>query len=93
MVPPFPPLVSLPSPRAHTHTPTHTPTHTHTHTHTHTQARQATIQRAQVARGFSYLLGKADKLTSVGAPAALLGCAFLALVGGASQMYTKPGSN
>ena len=57
------------------------------------QARQAAVQRAQVARGFSFLLGKSDKLVSVAGPSALLGCALFALVGGASQMYTKPGSN
>ena len=51
------------------------------------------VQRAQVARGFSFLLGKSDKLVSVAGPSALLGCALFALVGGASQMYTKPGSN
>ena len=57
------------------------------------QARQAALQRAQAARGFSYLLGKSDRLVSVAAPSALLGAALFMLVGGAAQMYTKPGSN
>ena len=56
-------------------------------------ARQPAVQRAQVARGFSFLLGKADRLTSVGAPAAFFGAAVFMLAGGAAQMYTKPGSN
>lgn len=58
-----------------------------------TQARQAAVQAAQKAIGFSYLLGKSDRIVAVALPTALVAFSFLAIAKGAAQMYTQPGKN
>lgn len=61
--------------------------------HTTQQARQAAVQAAQKAIGFSYLLGKSDRVVSVALPTALVAFSFVAIAKGAMQMYTQPGKN
>ena len=59
----------------------------------HKQARQAAVQAAQKAIGFSYLLGKSDRIFAVALPTALVAFSFVAVAKGAMQMYTQPGKN
>ena len=48
---------------------------------------------AQKAIGFSYLLGKSDRIFAVALPTALVAFSFVAVAKGAMQMYTQPGKN
>jgi hypothetical protein len=61
--------------------------------HQQKQARQAAVQAAQKAIGFSYLLGKSDRAVAVALPTALVAFSFVAIAKGAAQMYTQPGKN